>query len=452
MRYVISGYYGDKNAGDEAILAGILQEIGRRDPDARFVVLSFDPDDTERRHGQGRELAAVSTSLRSPGRLRTVMRGADLLISGGGSFLHEADFELHGRSFLFRKGRLRPVPYFLSVILMARAQGLPVMWYAQGLGPLHTRAARSLVARAATSSQAVTWRDPDSARLAYEIGVRAPVHLVASDPVYALTPAAEERAQAELEGRGLSAGSRYLAVCPRPWLGRTGYLEALGRSLDKAGAALDLEILLVPFHELLDPPVCDTLAARPALAGRAHSLPPVSDPAVLAAVLGGAESVVAMRLHSGILAATAGTPAVVIDYDPKTKAFAEQTGQSRWAVSVDDLEQEGTSEVAASEVVASQNAARDVPPGRYRAPADPLYEAITSTIGDLPARRAALARAVAPLRAEAGRTAGLAVQLASSGRRGGAAGPRAGAVGQGGGVVGPRAGAAGRRRARRDSG
>ncbi len=260
------------------------------------------------------------------------MKASDLLISGGGSFLHEADFELHGRSFLLRGGKLRPVPYFLSVVLMARSCGLPVMWYAQGLGPLHTRSARRLVARAASVSQAVTWRDPDSARLAYEIGVRGPVQEVVPDPAYALTPASPEQAQAELQGHGLTPGTRYLAVCPRPWLGRTGYLDALGEALEKAGEALDLEVLLVPFHEIQDPSVCETLAARPGFAGRAHVLPPVDSPALLAAVLGGAEMVVAMRLHSGILAATAGTPAVVIDYDPKTRAFAAQTGQSAWAV------------------------------------------------------------------------------------------------------------------------
>ena len=392
MKYLISGYYGEKNAGDEAILAGILQEIGRRDQEASFTVLSFDPEDTKRRHGGGRELEAIPTSLRSSARIRTAMKTADLLISGGGSFLHEADFELHGRSFLLRKGKLRPIPYFLSVVLMARAQGLPVMWYAQGLGPLHTRSSRRLIAGAASASQAVTWRESASARLAYEIGVRAPIQQVVPDPAYALTPATADEARAELSRWRLSPATRYLAVCPRPWLGRSGYLESLGEALDKAGSVLDLEIVLIPFHEVQDPPVCEALAARPGFAGRARVIPPVSSPTLLAAILGGAEAVVAMRLHSGILAATAGTPAIVVDYDPKTRAFAEQTGQKRWSVDVDELE-------------------APAPDG-----AASLFAAIAYTLAGLPARRAALARAVAPLRADAGRTAGLAICLAATGR------------------------------------
>ncbi len=103
---------------------------------------------------------------------------------------------------------------------------------------------------------------------------------------------------------------------------------------------------------------------------------------------------VAMRLHSGILAATAGTPAVVIDYDPKTRAFAAQTGQTAWTVDVDHL---------------------GMPAARSGTGAAAVFEAITATIGRLPARRAALARTVAPLRGDAGRTAGLAVQLAATG-------------------------------------
>jgi polysaccharide pyruvyl transferase CsaB len=388
LNYLISGYYGEKNAGDEAILAAILQEIGRRDQEARFTVLSFDPKDTEHRHGEGRSLRAMSTSLRSPTRLRVAMKEADLLISGGGSLLHEADFELHGRSFLFRAGKLRPVPYFLTIVMLARAQGLPVMWYAQGLGPLHTRAARRSVARVASLSQVVTWRDVDSARLAYAIGARPQVQEVVPDPAFALAPAEPAEAEEELDRYGLGGGKRYMAVCPRPWLGRTGYVRTLGEALEKAGAALDLSVLLVPLHELHDPELCETIAARPGLAGRARVMAPVGSPSLLAAVLGGAEVVVAMRLHAGILAATAEAPAVILDYDPKTRALARQTGQEAWAIPVDGLETAGV---------------------------EVLYDAIVDSVVDKAARRAALARAVAPLRAEAGRTAGLAVQLARSG-------------------------------------
>jgi polysaccharide pyruvyl transferase WcaK-like protein len=288
LRYLISGYYGEGNAGDEAILAGILQEVGRHDPDARFSVLSFDPADTERRHAgqhhgepdpqrgggfhQDAEamlapgtmpapetmpiLEAMSTSLRSPGRLWAEMREADLLISGGGSFLHEADFESFGRSFLFRAGRLRPVPYFLSIVFMARSAGLPVMWYSQGLGPLYTRSARRLVATAGSLSQVVTWRDPESARLAYEVGVRSPVQLVVPDPAYALGPASALAAAELRAAHGVTPGIPYLAVCPRPWLGRAAYLETLGEVLEQVAATLDLAILVVPLHETLDPPVC----------------------------------------------------------------------------------------------------------------------------------------------------------------------------------------------------
>lgn len=126
----------------------------------------------------------------------------------------------------------------------------------------------------------------------------------------------------------------------------------------------------------------------------------MNSPAVLATVLGGAELVVAMRLHSGILAATAGTPAVVVDYDPKTRAFADQTGQSAWAVAVDTLEAPLSGAEAGS------------PAGAPPAGPDILYQAIVDTAANTSARRAALARAVAPLRADAGRTAALAVQLA----------------------------------------
>lgn len=409
MKYLISGYYGEKNVGDEAILAAILQEIERHDPEASFTVLTFDPDDTQWRHGApGRSLESLTPSLRSPRNLRAALRASDLLISGGGGFLHEADFETHGRSFLLREGKLRPIPHFLSVVLMARAERVPVMWYAQGLGPLHTRMAKRLVALAGSASQVVTWRDRESAGLAYAAGVRSRTQMVVPDPAYAIEPASPEAAGEWLTFAGVPKGARYLAVCPRYWVRRGGYLENLGEVVETARAALDLEVVFICFHEVQDLPVCEDLAGRPGLSGHSYVLTPAASPALLSAVLGGAELVVAMRLHSGILAAVAGTPAVVIDYDPKTRAFATQTRQTKWTVAIDDLESRPpASIVGAARVLAEEAAA----PGAAR-----LLEAIMETAAHRAERHATLGRAVAPLRVQTGRTAQLAVQLASGGR------------------------------------
>jgi polysaccharide pyruvyl transferase CsaB len=385
MRYLVSGYYGEANLGDEAILAAMLRDLQLHDPAAEISVLSFDPADTAGRHG----VEALSTSLRHPSRLVEAIRRSHLVISGGGSLLHEADFALHGRSFLWREGRLRPVPYFLSVVTLARLLGRPVMFYAQGLGPLHTAEARQAVGRVGSLCQVVTWRDVDSARLAAEVGVRAPVQLVVPDPAYSLAPASVEMVAATLRDRGLPAGIRYLAVCPRPWLGRTTYQQHLGTAIARVAAALDLAVVFVPFQERIDGPLCAELRARPDLADRAWVVSGADDPAVVAGILGGAELAVTMRLHSGILAAAAGTPAAAIDYDPKVRAFLRQTGQEPWAVTADELE-------SAHGQVA-------------------LEGALFATARDLPRRRVALARKVRPLQAEAGRTAALAVQLAAWG-------------------------------------
>jgi len=72
-RVVVSGYYGFGNAGDEAILATLVQELGTW---ADLTVLSADPAATARDHG----VAAIPRmDLRH---IWPAIRGAALFISG----------------------------------------------------------------------------------------------------------------------------------------------------------------------------------------------------------------------------------------------------------------------------------------------------------------------------------------------------------------------------------
>jgi polysaccharide pyruvyl transferase WcaK-like protein len=54
-------------------------------------------------------------------------------------------------------------------------------------------------------------------------------------------------------------------------------------------------------------------------------------------ILGRMERVLGLRLHSLILAATAGVPIVGIDHDPKIRGFMEHTGAEEYLCGVENL-------------------------------------------------------------------------------------------------------------------
>ncbi len=117
MRIAISGYYGSRNAGDEAVLGATVHELRRRLPDVEPVVLSADPAGTREEHD-------VEAAPRWPlSSVRRTIRAADLLLSGGGSLFQDATSS-------------RSLAYYLLTLHAARAAGVPYVIHAQGLGPL----------------------------------------------------------------------------------------------------------------------------------------------------------------------------------------------------------------------------------------------------------------------------------------------------------------------------
>ena len=75
-------------------------------------------------------------------------RASDLVLSGGGSLLQDTT-------------SLRSLIYYLWVVRLAQRHGAPVMFYAQGIGPLKRRSARSITRFVADRVRRITVRDPD---------------------------------------------------------------------------------------------------------------------------------------------------------------------------------------------------------------------------------------------------------------------------------------------------
>ncbi len=309
MRFTVSGYYGCGNAGDEAVLAGIKEALQRQAGDeAQMIVLSQNPAETRRLHG----LAAVDRMNLSM--VRRVLSETDLLLSGGGSLLQDTT-------------SIRSLLYYLWIIRLAYSQGVPAMFYAQGIGPLRRALSRTLVRMVANRAACITVRDEPSARLLTSLGVTRAKIEVTADPAFALSPAPADCVDRLMEAEGLPTDAPLLGVALRPW-GAPGEspAEAYARLLNALAAQCRARIVLLPMQMPGDKTFAEEVAQRAdcpeAIAIVRNAYPPET----LLALTARMQAVVAMRLHALIFAARVGVPPFALSYDPKVESLMRGLG------------------------------------------------------------------------------------------------------------------------------
>jgi polysaccharide pyruvyl transferase CsaB len=306
MRVLISGYYGFGNAGDEALLEGLLAGLERRGHEP--LVLSSDPAGTRRLHG-------VAAAHRVKEVLPALLR-SEALVSGGGGLMQDATSRLSLR-------------YYLAVLRAARLLRRRVVLYGQSIGPLST-GGRLAVARALRGVPAAV-RDAASLELLDRLGVAS---TLVADPALLLRPSVCETTTKSSAGRSpapagtASDASRPVLLVPRSGQSELGEaLAAVGRHLLQRGRRVEILAL----HPSEDLPEARRLAGL--LAGAA--LRKAADHRQALLLIDGAGLVLSARLHGLILAAAAATPFVGLVYDPKVSGFLLESGARGFAPPVD---------------------------------------------------------------------------------------------------------------------
>jgi putative peptidoglycan lipid II flippase len=303
MRIALSGYYGFDNAGDEALLSAITMSLKRLRPDLEFLVFSGNPQKTQRLHGV--EAVYYMHPLQV---LRGLLR-SDLLISGGGSIFQDVT---SGRS----------LAYYISVVALAKLLGKPVIFYAQGVGPINRPLSRLLMRLVANRVDLITLRDEDSWQLLREIGVIRPEIRVTSDPVFALRPLPQDYESVDTKlAEIIDPDKPVIGVSVRQWPALEGYQPELACCLDEL-ALQGYQILFIPMAYPDDLAASQRVASfmkRPAvlldedLSSREHL-----------ALISRMNFIIGMRLHALVFAASMGVPFAGISYDPKVDAFLKQ--------------------------------------------------------------------------------------------------------------------------------
>ena len=312
MKIMISGYYGFDNTGDEAILKSMVGAFKEKIPQIKIIVLSHNPLHTSRTY----QVKAIN-------RLHLIniiryLRNVNLFISGGGGLLQDST------------GKGWSILYYLGLILLAKIIKVPVMIYAQGIGPVNRQINKKLMKWILNIVDVITVRDNFSKESLENLGVVKPSIYVSSDPVFLLKkkkinhvidryPCIKEL---------INSGSYpIVGISVRKFNNHgSDLIKVFAQLADYLIKYYQIKIIFLPFKFDEDVNMSEEILTL--MENRAEVLKVKLEPEELLSILSRLSLVVGVRLHSIIFSSIVNVPFIAFSYDPKVKYFVETLGLS----------------------------------------------------------------------------------------------------------------------------
>ncbi len=303
--FAVSGYYGFRNNGDDALLLALTDDIKKENKDARMVVFSNRPKETARIY----RIDAVHRL--NVFKLSNIFKRTKALIFGGGSLLQD---ETSSKSLW----------YYLSVIRLAKRCGTKVMQFANGFGPVNRKHNKNITASVINNCvDVITTRDKASLERMKEIGIAKKIELTA-DPAMLLDGVSDENVL-KLFSKMNIPQEKYITVAVREWKKNSpDFNKEVANALKKFSEENGVNVLFIPMQNPHDLNISYNI--KEMVGNRAYVLDcPVSIRETIG-VIRNSQLNVAMRLHSIIYSVAQGVRTVALRYDPKIDGFMEYVG------------------------------------------------------------------------------------------------------------------------------
>jgi len=319
-KIMISGYYGFNNTGDEAILKSMVRAFKEKIPQIKIVVLSHSPLQTSQTY----QVKAIN-------RLHLIdiircLRDTNLFISGGGGLLQDST------------GKGWSILYYLGLILIAKIVKVPVMIYAQGIGPINKKINKLLIKWILNKVDIITVRNNPSKKLLNNLRVSGPSIYVNSDPVFLLK---KKNINNIIDNYPyirelINSNNRPLiGVSVREYKSNGLDLKRIfAQAADYLIKNYKAKIIFLPFNFDEDVHISEEILSL--MKNQADVLKIRLEPEELLSVLSRLSLVVGVRLHSIIFSSMANIPFIAFNYDPKVKYFVEDLGLSELLLEIDE--------------------------------------------------------------------------------------------------------------------
>jgi len=318
-KIMISGYYGFDNTGDEAILKSMVGAFKKKIPQIKITVLSRNPLQTSQTY----QVKAINRMHLID--IMLCLRDTDLFISGGGGLLQDST------------GKGWSILYYLGLILVAKIVKVPVMIYAQGIGPVNKQINKKLIKWILNKVDLITVRDNPSKELLENLGVVKPSIYVNSDPVFLLN---RKNLNSVIDSHPFIQEMINSDNCPLIGVSVREYKSngldskrIFAQAADYLIENYKAKIIFIPFKFDEDVHISEEISSL--MRNKAKVLKIKLEPEELLSVLSRLSLVVGVRLHSIIFSSMANIPFIAFNYDPKVKYFVEDLGLSEVLLEID---------------------------------------------------------------------------------------------------------------------
>lgn len=342
-RICVIGNFSGRNAGDAAILDGLMADVHRLSRDVVFDVPTINPGFVRRQYPG----LPVEPRGMLPWNLSVKIFGWPVLAS-----IRRSEVVLVTDAILFDRQLFNPFYNYLSTMALvlpwARRRGKPVILYNVSLGPVSTKPGIACLRRVVQAASHVVVRDPESVETCARAGIALPGAETGADcalNVPATSGAALDRIfeQEDLAG----PGAPFLTVNINSYLdvflrrarrtGEADFIRLMATTIDRLIQDLKVRVVFVETQ-----PMDLALARKVYSAVRQQGSIRMIDNRTyshrdLAGVFSRAQMHIGMRTHSLILASAMHTPVIGIICTPKNRGYMRSIQQDPRMIEFDDF-------------------------------------------------------------------------------------------------------------------
>ncbi len=302
VKFLVTGYYGFLNSGDDAILLSMCEDIKSLDIETKTTILSNSPVSTEEEYPAN---AVYRFNLYYV--IREILK-CNILLMGGGSLLQD-------------KTSTRSLLYYLSILVLAKIFGKKTMIYANGIGPINKPINRKITKVILNKVDLITIRETLSLQELYDIGIKNKNIKLTADPVFNLS-IREFNIDNIIEENNIDISKDFVTILFRTWRAKEDYIEKMAKVCDYIVSNKNMNVVFIPMKFPADILVAEKISEK--MLEKSYVIKSKLNVYQIIKIIGMSKISLSMRLHALLYSALKNVPMVGFTYDPKVEYFLKE--------------------------------------------------------------------------------------------------------------------------------